>query len=300
MVEEVAGFLGGFKEGVILDLTCGGGGHLNYLSGLLAKEAHLIGIDRDIEAVASARDKLKTSVQGVIIKQNNFSRFEEVLDEAGYQGIDGVLMDLGISSHQIDTAGRGFSFGVSGPLDMRMDRRQEKGASEIVNSYTYEELKKIFKQYGEDPKAARAARAVVEARESVEITTTEQLAEILGPLYPSNRRNSSLARLFQALRIEVNKELKELEEVLPKIVRRLNKGGRMVVISYHSLEDRIVKRFIAAKSRQRTGPADLPDELFGPAPELKVLTGKVLRPTEEEVNRNSRARSARLRAAEKI
>jgi len=300
MVEETSGFLIGRKTGVFLDLTCGGGGHLKYCSGLLSHEAHLIGIDQDIEAVLTARENLREASQKVTIVNSKFSRFDRVIEELGITGIDGALMDLGVSSYQIDTPDRGFSFASDGPLDMRMDKEAGRTASDIVNSYEYEELKRLFKVYGEEPKAARAARALVEAREKEEIRTTGRLAEILGPLFPPARRNSSLARLFQAIRIEVNEELKELSETLPKISKFLNPGGRMVVISYHSLEDRLVKRFFAEKSRGLSGPADLPAEISGTPPELKVLTRKVVVPSRDELQNNSRARSAKLRAAEKI
>ncbi len=300
MVEEAAGYLIGRKTGVFLDLTCGGGGHLKYCSRLLSHEAYLIGIDQDFEAVLTARENLREAPQKVTIVNSKFSNFDGVLEEMNISRIDGALMDLGVSSYQIDTPDRGFSFTADGPLDMRMDREGQLTAADIINKYAYDDLKRLFKVYGEEPKAARAARAVVEARERGAIRTTGELAEVLAPLFPPNRRNSSLARLFQAIRIEVNGELRELEETLPKVADALNPGGRMVVISYHSLEDRTVKRFFAGKSKGLTGPADLPAEISGTPPELKVLTRKVLVPTEHEIKDNSRARSAKLRAAEKI
>jgi len=300
MVKEAADYLIGRKKGVFLDLTCGGGGHLKYCSGLLSHEAHLIGIDQDIEAVLTAKENLREAPQKVTILNNRFSRFDSELERLGISFIDGALMDLGVSSYQIDTPERGFSFSSDGPLDMRMDKKGNKTAADIINSYGYDDLKRLFKVYGEEPKAARAARAVVEARESEPILTTGQLAEVLGPLFPPNRRNSSLARLFQALRIEVNDEMKELSETLPKIADRLNPGGRMVVISYHSLEDRQVKRFFAEKSKGLSGPEGLPSEISGTPAELKILTRKVAVPTEDEIRENSRARSAKMRAAEKL
>ncbi len=300
MVEETAQYLLSRKSGVYLDLTCGGGGHLKYLSGFLSPDACLIGIDQDIEAIEAARENLKNLPQKFSVVNSRFSEFDRVLEQLGIKEVDGALMDLGISSYQIDTPYRGFSFTSDGPLDMRMNRAGSKTAADIINAYSYEDLKKLFKTFGEEPQGAKAARRVCEAREKSRIETTGRLAEILAPLFPPHRRSSSLARLFQAVRIEVNEEMRELEEVLPRLTERLSSGGRMVVIAYHSLEDRIVKRFFAEKSKLRTGPKELPDELAGKPPVLKILTRKVQTPSAGEIALNNRARSAKLRAAEKL
>ena len=300
MVREVAEYIIGPETGVFIDLTCGGGGHLNFLSGLLSEDAHLIGIDQDIAAIEAAEQNLKSLPQKVTVININFSRFEKALYDLEIERIDGALMDLGLSSPQIDTPDRGFSFMTDGPLDMRMNKDAKLTASDIVNSYDYDKLKRLFKFYGEEAKPARPAKAVVEAREKRKIETTSQLADILARLYPANRRNSSLARLFQALRIEVNGEIERLKKTVPSVISRLNTGGRMVVLSYHSLEDRVVKRCFASKAKAMTGPSDLPPEISGTPPEVKILTRKVIKPSAGEVDENPRARSARLRAVEKL
>jgi 16S rRNA (cytosine1402-N4)-methyltransferase len=300
MVEETARFLIDNCDGVYLDLTCGGGGHLKYISGLLSPKAFLIGIDQDQEAVAFARENLGSLPQQIQIVNSRFSRFMEVLQEVGKSKIDGALFDLGLSSHQIDQSGRGFSFSKDGPLDMRMDTNRNLTAEEILNNYSAEKLTVIFKKYGEERKARRIAIAIIKVRELTPFKTTAQLRNILVEFFPSNRVNSSLARIFQALRIEVNQELKELSETLPKVTQCLVSGGRMVAISYHSLEDRIVKQFLINKTRGHGFPEKFPVRESEIKPELEILTRKVVRPSSEEIENNSRARSARLRAARKI
>lgn len=286
-------------DGCYLDLTCGGGGHLKYLSGILSREAMLIGIDRDPEAIAAAREKLGRPQQNLKFINSTFGRLSEVMEELGIKQVDGILFDLGVSSHQIDSPRRGFSFIHDGPLDMRMGD-DVLNAETVVNTYSEKELALIFRKYGEERAASRAARVICRARQEKRIDSTERLREVLSPVLPPGSRNASLARLFQAIRIEVNRELEQLEKVLPLSLEYLAVGGRLVVISYHSLEDRMVKRFLAEKAKGCVCPKEFPVCVCGRKPEVKVLTKKVVKPSDEEIKNNSRARSARMRAAEKI
>ena len=286
-------------DGCYLDLTCGGGGHLKYLSGILSREAMLIGIDRDPEAIAAAREKLGRPQQNLKFINSTFGRLSEVMEELGIKQVDGILFDLGVSSHQIDSPRRGFSFMHDGPLDMRMGD-DVLNAETVVNTYSEKELALIFRKYGEERAASRAARVICRARQEKRIDSTERLREVLSPVLPPGSRNASLARLFQAIRIEVNRELEQLEKVLPLSLEYLAVGGRLVVISYHSLEDRLVKRFLAEKAKGCVCPKEFPVCVCGRKPEVKVLTKKVVKPSDEEIKNNSRARSARMRAAEKI
>ncbi|HDL04801.1 MAG TPA: 16S rRNA (cytosine(1402)-N(4))-methyltransferase RsmH [candidate division Zixibacteria bacterium] len=286
-------------DGCYLDLTCGGGGHLKYLSGILSREAMLIGIDRDPEAIAAAREKLGRPQQNLKFINSTFGRLSEVMEELGIKQVDGILFDLGVSSHQIDSPRRGFSFMHDGPLDMRMGD-DVLNAETVVNTYSEKELALIFRKYGEERAASRAARVICRARQEKRIDSTERLREVLSPVLPPGSRNASLARLFQAIRIEVNRELEQLEKVLPLSLEYLAIGGRLVVISYHSLEDRMVKRFLAEKAKGCVCPKEFPVCVCGRKPEVKVLTKKVVKPSDEEIKNNSRARSARMRAAEKI
>ena len=287
-------------DGIYCDLTCGGGGHLRQLAERLQPKAFLIGVDRDPEAISAARENLKSLSLKIEFLNSTFGRLDEILAMVGVNEIDGALLDLGLSSHQIDTASRGFSFMKEGPLDMRMDPQSPLTGAHVINDYPEDELRAIFREYGEEKRAGRIARAVKEARSRQKIVTTSQLASVLKPLLPPRDLNSSLARLFQAVRIEVNRELEELDSVLSKIVSALRPGGRAVVISYHSLEDRRVKRFFAQEARECICPPRLPVCICGHKPTLKILTKKAVKPSLEEINSNRRAKSAKLRAAEKI
>jgi 16S rRNA (cytosine1402-N4)-methyltransferase len=273
---------------------------LQKISKELSNRAILIGIDRDLEAIAAATDRLKGSPQKVKIFKERFSRFDSVLQSLNIKKVHGILCDLGVSSHQIDNSNRGFSFMQDGPLDMRMDKEGQLTAAYIVNEYDEGRLTEILKKYAEEKKPRRVARAIIKQRLDGRLKTTGDFRKALDPLFPPARRNSSLARIFQAVRIEVNNELDELETVLPKMVDCLEKGGTVVVISYHSLEDRIVKRFFSEKAKGCTCPDDFPVCVCGRKPELELLTRRVIKPSAGEIRRNSRARSARLRAARKI
>jgi len=300
LVKETAELLVTRKDGIYLDMTCGGGGHLKFISGILDRGATLIGIDRDPDAVAAASENLKNVSQKVEIVNSSFSEVDKVMNKLGYSTIDGVLFDLGLSSHHLDTAKRGFSFMQDGPLDMRMAPNTPISAEDIVNNYSEKELARLFRELGEERQALKAARIICRERKKEKITTTGGLREILTTIFPARFLNASLARIFQAIRIEVNGELDQLRRALPLCLDMLQEGGRMVVIAYHSLEDRIVKRFMAENARGCICPANIPVCVCEHTPSIKLLNKRVIKPSIQEVEANSRARSARLRAAEKI
>jgi len=300
MLDEVCRYLVTRRDGVYFDLTCGGGGHLLGLAKHLDLEAKLIGLDRDPEAIETARENLKSIKQNFKLINNIFARLDDVISDLGLTQADGFLFDLGVSSHQIDTPERGFSFMSDGPLDMKMGTGAGRTAAEIINNYSEKELTALFKNYGEEKRATRAARAIANAREKNRLTTTGQLRKILEPVLVGKHLNASLARIFQALRIEVNDELGQLKTALESAVEHLVPGGRVVVISYHSLEDRIVKRYFAAEAKGCICPPKTPICVCGKKPSLKVLTRKVIVPSETEATENPRSTSAKLRAAEKL
>nr|MBN2277527.1 16S rRNA (cytosine(1402)-N(4))-methyltransferase RsmH [candidate division Zixibacteria bacterium] len=300
LVEETAHYLVTRHGGIYLDMTCGGGGHLKHISGILAGGATLIGIDRDPEAIVATRENLHSVPQSKFFINSSFARVEEVLVNLKISAVDGILFDLGISSYQIDEGRRGFAFMQDGPLDMRMGVDSDITAEDIVNRYSESELTRIFRDYGEERRSAAVARAICRERQIQSITTTGRLRNILERVFPPLHFNASLARIFQAIRIEVNRELEQLRQVLPLSFNLLKTGGRLVVISYHSLEDRIVKRFMTEKARGCICPPRVPVCTCGHQPEVRLLTKKVIKPSPNEIANNSRARSARLRAIEKI
>lgn len=259
--------------GLYVDATLGGAGHAR---GILSRGGRVIGLDQDPEAVERAQG---LGLEGLTVVKSNFRHLERVLDELGVERVEGVLADLGLSSFHLDDPRRGFSYAQEGPLDMRMG---EEGptAEEVVNSRDLEELYRILKEYGEEPRAFAIARAIVEARRKKPIRTTTELAEIVRKAVGFRKAGHPARKTFQALRIYVNDELSALQDLLRAAQNRLAPGGRLVVISFHSLEDRIVKRFLKESG-------------------LRVLTKKPVVPKEEEVRANPRARSAKLRAAEK-
>lgn len=278
-------------DGTYVDVTFGGGGHSQAILHRLEK-GRLLAFDQDSDASKNVPDDNRF----VLIKNNfrflkNFLRYYEAM------AVDGILADLGISSHQIDLASRGFSSRFDAPLDMRMDRNQNLTAAIVVNEYPEENLKNLFKKYGEISNSGCVSRAIVKARGLKEIKTTHQLVEIVRPCFPPAKLNKSLAKVFQALRIEVNEEITALEDFLVQTPDVLKKGGRLVVISYHSLEDRLVKNFM--KSGNLKG--EIEKDFFGnPSMTFKMLGNKPTVASGEEIKLNSRARSARLRIAEKI
>ncbi|BDE96748.1 ribosomal RNA small subunit methyltransferase H [Raoultibacter timonensis] len=275
---------------------------------MLGPDSTLIGIDQDAVARAAAGKRLRALPDdirpNIELLAGNFGDMDELLVSAEIPGVDAFLFDLGVSSVQIDTPSRGFSFKEDGPLDMRMNPGNDTlNAAEIVNTYNAADLTRIIRSYSDEKWASRIAEFIVKARQDARIETSAQLVEIIKAAIPASARRAGghpAKRTFQALRIEVNSELSVLREGLEAAVRWLNPGGRLVVISYHSLEDRIVKDVIASYANRCTCPPDLPVCVCGKKPILKSVTRKPVLPTEEEVERNPRARSAKLRVAEKL
>lgn len=298
MLDEVCRFAAPRPGEIIVDATFGGGG---YSRAFLEAGAHVLALDRDPQAIARGAALVEAYGNDRLrLVQARFSQLEAVLAESGMEQVDAVVFDLGVSSFQLDEAARGFSFRREGPLDMRMDRDGGMSAAEIVNRFDEKRLALLLKTLGEEPAARRIARAIVTARKKAPITTTQALARIIERAVGSrpHQRIHPATRSFQALRIAVNRELSELAAGLSAAERVLKPGGRLVVVAFHSLEDRIVKQFLRARS-QETGRLLPHEERAGsvPAPSFRLLTRKAVRPGEEEVRTNPRARSARLRAA---
>ena len=291
-----------------VDATLGGAGHSSEFAKLLGPTGALIGIDQDEMALAAAKAKLETIPAAerpeINLLRGNFGDMDELLVSAEVPGVDVVLFDLGVSSPQIDLPSRGFSFKEDGPLDMRMDPgKQTLNAKEIVNTYTAADLTRIIRTNSDERWASRIADFIAAAREHGEIETSAQLVEIIKAAIPASARRKGghpAKRTFQALRIEVNSELTVLKAGLDAAVRWLNPGGRILVISYHSLEDRIVKETFAKFANRCTCPPELPVCMCGKEPILKPVTRKPILPTAEEIERNPRARSAKLRVAQKL
>ena len=279
-------------EGFYADATFGGGGHSRAILEALTPEGRLMAFDRDADAAANApKDPRFTLIH------NNFRFIHNYTLLHHPEGLDGILADLGVSSHQFDTAERGFSFRYSAPLDMRMNVQGDKTAADIVNSYTQNELEKILKVYGEVDNSRKIAELITKAREEKPILTTDDLDNAIAAALPSFAEHKFLAKVYQALRIEVNQEMRALEKFLSGAAASLKKGGRMVVITYHSLEDRMVKNFFRSGNIEGNIVKDVYGRSSAP---LKPLGGKPVLPSEDEIAQNTRARSAKLRVAEKI
>ncbi|MBP9997634.1 MAG: 16S rRNA (cytosine(1402)-N(4))-methyltransferase RsmH [Bacteroidales bacterium] len=277
--------------GFYADATFGGGGHSREILRRLGPEGHLMGFDRDSDAIANAPQD-----ERLIMVHNNFRFIHNYTLLNTEDGLDGILADLGVSSHQFDTAERGFSFRYSAPLDMRMNVQGTKTAADIVNSYTQEELEKVLKIYGEVDNARRVAQLITAARAKAAIQTTDDLDNAIAAALPTFAEHKYLAKVYQALRIEVNEEMRSLEKFLQGAAASLKKGGRLVVITYHSLEDRMVKNFIKSGNIEGIESKDVFGRSSAP---LKAVNRKPILPSEEEIESNTRARSAKLRVAEK-
>ncbi len=297
LLEEVTHCLEPQEGKLYLDGTLGGGGHAEQL---LRAGAKVIGLDQDPAALSFARARLGEYEENFGAIQGNFRSFGEILDTIGIRGLDGILLDLGVSSRQLENPERGFAFGSDGPLDMRMNPEADITAEDIVNSQDEEELARIFYQYGEEKASRRIAKAIVEAREKETICTTGQLAGVVERVRPRKGRIHPATRVFQALRIAVNDELRSLEAALSEVPRWLRPGGRIVVISFHSLEDRIVKTFFKRCSKPYIDRPEWPEPRPNPDYCFKLVMQKGLSPSPEEIKLNPRARSARLRVAERI
>ena len=285
-------------NGIYLDGTMGGGGHSREIAKRLTAGGRLIAVDRDADAHEAARERLREYIDRVTFIRDDFKNACADLDELGIGGLDGVLLDLGVSSWQLDSAERGFSYMKDAPLDMRMDRSAGESAYEVVNGYTESELVRILREYGEEKLAGRIAARIVREREKSPIRTTLQLAELVAGCYPAATRHkfgNPAKRTFQAIRIEVNGELEGLSEAVTALARRLVTGGRMAVITFHSLEDRIVKNAFRQMSLSCTCPPDFPVCVCGKVKEVELVNSKPITASAAELRENPRAESAKLR-----
>jgi len=297
LMQEVLDMLQPAPGKLIFDGTLGGGGHSE---AILQKGARVVAMDQDDEALHYAGERLKPYVDRFCALKGNFRDFPSVLAEAGITGLDGMLIDIGVSSHHLDAAERGFSFAKDGPLDMRMDTSKPLTAAYIVNTYAQEDIERILFESAEEPQARRIARAIVQDRATKPFTTTLQLAEMIARVCPKYSKKHPATLTFQALRCEVNQEYAALREFLSEAPKWLKPGGRLVVISFHSIEDRIVKQSYAHQSAPFIDRPEWPEARKNLECTLRLLTKKPLEATELELSQNPRARSARLRAAERL
>ena len=289
-------------DGVYFDGTLGRAGHSREIARRLTT-GRLICVDRDQAALDAARERLAPWMDRVELVHSNFDRVDEILDRLSLPGADGMLFDLGVSSPQLDDGSRGFSYMADAPLDLRMDPGEGLTAAEVVNGWPQEELRRIISRYGEERYAPQIAGAIVRRREDKPVSTTLELVEIIKSAMPGKalrEKQHPAKRTFQAIRIAVNDELASVERMLQRAVPRLNRGGRLAVITFHSLEDRIVKTGLAEFARGCTCPPDFPVCVCGRTPDIKLVSKKPLLPSRKELEENSRARSAKLRVAEKL
>ncbi|HYE10655.1 MAG TPA: 16S rRNA (cytosine(1402)-N(4))-methyltransferase RsmH [Patescibacteria group bacterium] len=289
--------------GVYVDCTLGGAGHSSEIAKRIQPGGTLIGIDQDQNAINAAKQKLEPYKDSIIYVKDNFRNIKNAIINAGFEKVDGILMDIGVSSHQLDEEERGFSYMHDGPLDMRMDITRPVTAESILNSADFIEIKRIIRDYGEEKWADRIAKFICQEREKYRISSTFQLVDIIKMAIPAAARREGghpAKRTFQALRIAVNEELDVLETALYDAIEMLSTGGRLVVITFHSLEDRIVKNIFNQMERPCTCPTEIPVCVCGKTPQLKVLTRKPVTAEEGELAHNSRAKSAKLRAAERV
>lgn len=296
LTKEILNYLDFKKGGVYIDCTLGGGGHSKAILENIYPHCLLIGIDQDIEAIEIAKEELKIYIDKVKLVKGNFKNLEGILSDLKIETVSGIIFDLGVSFHQLKEKERGFSFKEDSRLDMRMDLTQKFNADILINSYSEKDLAEIFEKYGEERFSKRIARLIVIERKKKAITTTKQLADLIIRSLPRTKKRHTwrihpATRVFQAIRIEVNQELKSLKKGLNQAIRVLEDKGRICVISYHSLEDRIVKHLFKEVEREGKEQRD-----YG----LKIITKKPIRPSSEEVRDNPKARSAKLRVAEKI
>jgi 16S rRNA (cytosine1402-N4)-methyltransferase len=302
LLREAWEFLAVREGGVYVDATLGGGGYAETILERM-NDCAVYGFDTDPHAIAFAGKRLARFGERLRIVPENFSMLKHALHERGVNTIDGIVYDLGVSSHQLDTPSIGLSYRVEAPLDMRLDPQLPISAQDVIDTYSEDELKSIFRRYGEESYAGPIARKIVRARNERRITTTTGLAEAIIRGMRADKQNETLSRIFQAIRIEVNRELEHLSASLEQAIEMLVPGGTMVVVSYHSLEDRIVKNLFKRESAPETATGSLEglkERIDWKRAHLRLLTKKPVRPSAEEILRNPRARSAKLRAAEKI
>lgn len=302
LLEECIQGLAIKPEGIYVDGTLGGAGHSSRIAALLTT-GRLVGIDRDPVALKAAGERLAPYEDRVSLVHANFCELDSALDSLGIGGVDGILLDLGVSSPQLDDGERGFSYMVDAPLDMRMNSEDSTDARAIVNTWSYEELKRILYDYGEERYAPQIASAICRRRETAPIETTLELVDIIRSAMPASalrEKQHPAKRSFQAIRIAVNDELNSVSKVMQVAIPRLNPGGRLAVITFHSLEDRIVKNAMAAAAKGCTCPPNFPVCVCGKKPQVKLITRKPIVSADAELERNPRARSAKLRICEKL
>ena len=290
-------------DGIYVDGTLGGGGHSYEIASRLSGKGRLIGIDQDEDAIKAASKRLEPFKDRVTIVRNNYCNMDKVLNDLSIDKVDGIMLDLGVSSYQLDTAERGFTYNVDAKLDMRMDQRQEKTARDIVNGYSEMELYRVIRDYGEDKFAKNIAKHIVQAREKKPVETTGELVEIIKAAIPAKirmQKGHPAKQTFQAIRIELNRELEVLRDSLDDMIDFLNPGGRICIITFHSLEDRIVKNAFRTNEHPCTCPPDFPVCVCGKVSKGRVVTRKPVLPGEKELEENSRSKSAKLRVFERI
>jgi len=299
LAEETIGYLITKKEGVYVDCTLGTGGHFSKISKNTDKNAVLIGFDADKMAIDYCKNNLDIPQQHILVN-SNFENLKKYCYRNGYLKIDGILMDLGMSSLALDNPERGFSYDQEGPLDMRFSLEQDTTAQELLNTADSDELRKILKKYGEVKRPSAIIKGIIEHRKAKKIKTTTELKQIIARRTPYKLRKKVFSQVFQAIRIKINRELEVLEKTLNQALELLAPKGRLVVISYHSLEDRIVKHFFKEKAKDCICPPEFPICKCDHEQELEILTSSPVTPEKDEINANPRARSAKLRAIEKI
>ena len=290
-------------DGIYVDGTLGGGGHAFQVCSRLNENGHFYGIDQDAAAIAAAGKRLEKFGDLVTIIRSNYCQMVEELKARGVTGVDGIVLDLGVSSYQLDEADRGFTYREDAALDMRMDQRQEKTAKDIVNGYSEMDLYRVIRDYGEDKFAKNIAKHIVQAREKKPVETTGELVEIIKGAIPAKirmQKGHPAKQTFQAIRIELNRELEVLRDSLDDMIDFLNPGGRICIITFHSLEDRIVKNAFRTNEHPCTCPPDFPVCVCGKVPKGHVVTRKPILPGEKELEENSRSKSAKLRVFERI
>ena len=302
LLEETVDGLAIKPDGIYVDGTLGGGGHAFEVCSRLNEQGRFIGIDQDAAAIEAASERLRDFGEKVTIIRSNYCEMKSRLHEIGVDKVDGIVIDLGVSSYQLDTAERGFSYRVDAPLDMRMDQRQQLTAREIVNTYSEADLFRVIRDYGEDKFAKNIAKHIVIERQKAPIATTGQLNEIIRHAIPMKFQKTAghpSKRTFQAIRIELNRELDVLRESLDDMIEMLNPGGRICIITFHSLEDRIVKSAFRKNENPCICPSHFPVCVCGNVSKGKVITRKPILPSEEELEYNSRSKSAKLRIFER-
>jgi 16S rRNA (cytosine1402-N4)-methyltransferase len=305
LAEEVISMLSPASGSLQIDATVGGGGHTERILEATNPDGRLLGLDADGAAIARVDARLRPRFgDRLVLRRANFRELSDVAPDAGFGAVDGLLFDLGLSSFQLADTDRGFGIRAGGPLDMRFDTSRGVPAAELLATLDQDELTALFRRFGEEPNARRIARAIVDARRTAPVSTAEELAALVERVSPRStsgrRRIHPATRVFQALRIAVNEELDALQDGLAAAVDLLRPGGRLVVLSYHSLEDRIVKRFLDAERKGCICPPEIPVCVCGRSPRLRLVTRPSLTPTDAEIAANPRARSARLRAAERV